>query len=45
MSVAGSEEFEVQDILDSRIHRNQLQYLVSWKGFSSEEDSWEPLLS
>jgi hypothetical protein len=38
----GVEEFEVESILDSRIFRNGLQYLVHWKGFSVAERSWEP---
>ena len=36
----GSEEFEVQEILDSRKVRNQIRYLVRWKGYS--EPTWEP---
>ena len=31
--VNGFEEFEVQEILDSRIHYHQLQYFVYWKGY------------
>ena len=35
--VKGQEEFEVEEILDSRKVRNQTQYLVRWKGFSNSE--------
>ena len=39
--IDGEEEFEVEKVLDSRIARGLLQYLVKWKGFPGE-DSWEP---
>ena len=42
IEIDGQEEFEVQSILDSRIHRNQLQYLVEWKGYGISDASWEP---
>ncbi|OCT94453.1 hypothetical protein XELAEV_18012125mg [Xenopus laevis] len=35
-------EFEVEKILDSRVQSRKLQYLVKWKGFPNEENSWEP---
>lgn len=40
--VDGQEEFIVENILDSRLHRSQLQYLIKWQGYSSEDNSWEP---
>uniref|UniRef100_A0A8C5PTG3 Uncharacterized protein n=1 Tax=Leptobrachium leishanense TaxID=445787 RepID=A0A8C5PTG3_9ANUR len=39
--VAVSEdEYEVQEILDSRFRRRRLEYLVHWTGYGPEEDSW-----
>jgi len=35
------EEWEVKEILDSRWHRRRFQFLVKWKGFSREHNSWE----
>ncbi|CAJ0966243.1 unnamed protein product [Ranitomeya imitator] len=32
-------EFEISRILDSRWHRGELQYVVSWKGFGPEDNS------
>ena len=34
--------WEVGQILDSRVHRRRVQYLVRWKGSSPNEDTWEP---
>ncbi|MBW0513594.1 hypothetical protein O181_053309 [Austropuccinia psidii MF-1] len=38
------EEWEVSQILDSKLKRKQLWYLVEWKGFSEdpERSTWEP---
>uniref|UniRef100_A0A803K5R9 Gypsy retrotransposon integrase-like protein 1 n=1 Tax=Xenopus tropicalis TaxID=8364 RepID=A0A803K5R9_XENTR len=41
VTVQGVEEFEVQAILDSRYRRGRLQYLVQWKGYTPEDNSWE----
>jgi len=39
--VNGEEEWEVEEILDSRWHQRRFQFLVKWKGFSREHNSWE----
>ena len=39
--VNNEEEWEVEEILDSRFHRRRLQYLIKWKGFGTEHNSWE----
>jgi len=39
--VDGEEEWKVEEILDSRWHRRRFQFLVKWKGFSREHNSWE----
>ncbi|MBW0503455.1 hypothetical protein O181_043170 [Austropuccinia psidii MF-1] len=38
------EEWEVSQILDSKLGRRKLWYLVEWKGFSQDPESstWEP---
>jgi len=35
------EEWEVEEILDSHWHRRRFQFLVKWKGFSREHNSWK----
>ena len=36
------EYFEVEDVLDSHRIRNQLKYLIKWKGYLESNNSWEP---
>ncbi|MBW0495557.1 hypothetical protein O181_035272 [Austropuccinia psidii MF-1] len=42
--IEGEEEWEVSRILDSKLKRRKLWYLVEWKGFSQdpERSTWEP---
>jgi hypothetical protein len=37
LEIEGQEEFEVSDILDSRIIRRKLEYLVQWQGYDVSE--------
>jgi Chromo (CHRromatin Organisation MOdifier) domain len=36
------EEFEVEKILDARVHRRKQQYLVKWLGYETYDSTWEP---
>jgi hypothetical protein len=33
-------KYEVDQILDSKMVRGELKYLVKWKGHKNEENSW-----
>jgi len=39
--IDGEEEWEVEGILNSRWYQRRFQFLVKWKGFSREHNSWE----
>jgi hypothetical protein len=38
----GEEEWVVEEILDSKMMNRKLRYLVKWKDFGIEHNSWEP---
>jgi len=39
--IEGEEEFEVEKILNKRMVRGKESFLVRWKGYMAEEDTWE----
>ena len=39
--IDGEEEYVVEEIIDSRMFRRQLQYLVKWEGYGLEANTWE----
>jgi hypothetical protein len=39
--IDGEEEYVVEEILDSRMFRRRLQYLVKWEGYGVEGNTWE----
>ena len=39
--VDGEEEYVVEKVLDSRMFRRKLQYLVKWEGYGVEGNTWE----
>jgi len=39
--IDGEAKWEVEEILDSRWHWRRFQYLIKWKGYNREHNSWE----
>jgi len=37
------EEYEVEQILDTREKGKKIEYLIHWKGYGHDEDTWEPI--
>jgi hypothetical protein len=41
--VDGEEEYEVEELMDSKLVRGGIKYLVKWKGYPNQVDwTWEP---
>jgi len=40
IQIEGEEEYERDEIIDSRLHYNKLQYLDKWRGYSPEYDKF-----
>jgi hypothetical protein len=41
VEINGEEEYQVSSVEDSRVYRNQLQYLIKWTGYDSL--TWAPV--
>ncbi|QRW22942.1 Retrotransposable element Tf2 protein [Rhizoctonia solani] len=41
-TIEGEEEYEVEKIINSKRQRGKWFYLIKWKGYGPEDNSWEP---
>jgi len=39
--IEGEEEYLVEEILDSKMFRGRLRFLIKWEGYSMEHNTWE----
>src|SRR6266850_1393921 len=40
--IDGWEEYKIENILTHKMKGNQWQYLIKWKGYGSNKNTWEP---
>ncbi|QRW21934.1 Retrotransposable element Tf2 protein [Rhizoctonia solani] len=41
-TIKGEEEYKVEQIIDSKRQQGKWFYLIKWKGYGPEDNSWEP---
>ena len=45
VEVEGTPEYEGEEVLDSQLKREKLEYLVKWSGYTDDHNTWEPKLN
>ena len=42
VTVEGTPEYEVEEIMDSQLKRDKLEFLVKWSGYTDDYNTWKP---
>jgi hypothetical protein len=42
IEIGNHEEYEVEELLDSRQRQGRLEYLIHWHGYDINKRTWEP---
>jgi hypothetical protein len=42
VEVEGEMEFEVEEVVNARLQRGKLEFLVKWEGYTPDHNTWEP---
>ena len=43
IKIDGQDAWEVEEIIDKRVRKKKIEYLVKWKDYPSYDNSWEPI--
>ena len=43
VTVDGELEYEVQDVVQKRVRKKRIEYLVHWEGYPDYDVTWEPV--